>query len=149
MGQSPENIQNLQNAKKRVLRSKANAIMEYVEVDEDEEEDDNSEEEEEEGEEEDVSISVPKGDDLLNIGGGSNAKEESEDDMFGGMDVGQVKKTNTGNVDLLNMNEALPPSKPVVQSRNSDDIMDLMGDITGSGINTSVPQNNGNGSSAF
>merc|ERR1712176_613211 len=98
----------------------------------------------------DVSRSVPKGDDLLNMGG--NAKEESqseEDDMFGGMDVGQAKKTNTGNVDLLNMNEALPPSKPVVQSRNSDDIMDLMGDITGSGINTSVPQNNGNGSSAF
>merc|ERR1712176_1642225 len=96
----------------------------------------------------DVSRSVPKGDDLLNMGG--NAKEESqseEDDMFGGMDVGQAKKTNTGNVDLSNMNEALPPSKPVVQSRNSDDIMDLMGDITGS-----VPQNNGNidnGSSAF
>jgi len=150
--QSPENIQNLQNAKKRVLRSKANAIMEYVEVDEDEEEEEDNSEEEEEEEEEDVSISVPKGDDLLNMGGGNNAKEESEDDMFGGMDVGQVKKTNTGNVDLLNMNEALPPSKPAVQSRNSDDIMDLMGDITGSGINTSVPQNNGNadnGSSAF
>jgi len=57
--------------------------------------------------------------------------------MFGGMmKVGQDKKPKSNNVDLLNMNEALPTSNPRVQQRNSDDIMDIMGDITGGTMTT-------------
>merc|ERR1712176_476142 len=60
--------------------------------------------------------------------------------MFGGMITNQQdKKTKSNNVDLLNMDDAMPPSNPRVQQRNSDDIMDIMGDITGGVTDATEP----------
>jgi len=131
--QSPENIQACQNAKKSILRRKANAIVEYLDIDEDDDDDDDDEEDEDEEEEQTQKrqqIQTSTNDDLLNLGGGND--EEEEEDMFADMNTEEKPKQEPqedllGNSMFDNMNQ--PPQQTQPTTTATDDIMGLMGDV--------------------
>merc|ERR1719361_2736226 len=75
--QSPDNVQSLENAKKSILRKKANAVMEYLELDE---EDDVSPDDD--GDDDDEVVERPrasKESNLLNLTNGNEDDEEDND----------------------------------------------------------------------
>merc|ERR1712154_189930 len=127
--QSPDNVQSLQNAKKSILRRKANAVIEYFEV----------EEEEEDEEEDEVSpaqqtqqktvkqpaVQQQQKVDLLNMGG-NDEEEDDEMDMFKDMDTKQQQQE----LDMFaNMTQS-PATQKVSSQSQADDIMNIMGDVT-------------------
>jgi len=125
--QSPDNIQALQSSKKSILRRKANAVIERLDLDDDDEEDDDEEDEQPvRRSTQQPQQQQPQSRDLLDMGGAD--EEEEEEDMFAEM---QTKEDADQGNDLLNMGA---PSQPQRQqqapSRPTDDILDMMGDVS-------------------
>merc|ERR1712154_27325 len=127
--QSPDNVQSLQNAKKSILRRKANAVIEYIEVeeeDEDEEEDEVSPAQQTQQKTvQQPAVQQQQKVDLLNMGG-NDEEEDDEMDMFKDMDTKQHQQE----LDMFaNMTQS-PATQKVSSQSQADDIMNIMGDVT-------------------
>eukprot|EP00485_Elphidium_margaritaceum_P014945 CAMPEP_0202726072 /NCGR_PEP_ID=MMETSP1385-20130828/184424_1 /ASSEMBLY_ACC=CAM_ASM_000861 /TAXON_ID=933848 /ORGANISM="Elphidium margaritaceum" /LENGTH=852 /DNA_ID=CAMNT_0049392285 /DNA_START=180 /DNA_END=2739 /DNA_ORIENTATION=- len=108
--QSPDNIQALTNHKKSLLRKKANAILENLDVDEEEEEEDEEYEEEQAHQampqRQQPQILAQQSADLLGVEtndvGAHEAEEEEHNDMFADMEEHDVTGVASGaSADLL------------------------------------------------
>jgi len=137
--QSPDNVQSLVNAKKSILRKKANAVMKYLDVEEEDDDDDDEEEEEEEEEEVEDTRQRQSVGNLL-----GDDHEEEEDDMFDGLQTHEDGTTGTTDLignDMFSDMDKKQNGGSSGNIGNSDDLMNLMGDMD---MNQSNGGNNGN-----
>jgi len=143
--QSPDNVQSLINAKKSILRRKANAVMEYLDVDDEDEPSDDDQDDTtspvEPQQPQRQSVGNLLGDDM------DTPQDTEEHDMFVGLQTHE--EPTSGTTDLIG-NDMFGDmdKKHGVHSGNGggDDLMNLMGDMEmNTNVNTNTNANTSSG----